>query len=98
MLSWGKVHPLKATVVAAAAVIGVAALIAYVLQRRPSPESDVSSEDADDTGFEVEDLVTSQEASPPIPESDRGQPFADKIAPTRERRTQSHHFRPIRLP
>lgn len=95
--AWGKAHPVQATLAVAAVVAGIAALASYMRHRQAGGADAQTGDSGSGTGFSVEDLVTSQAASPAIPDEDGDSSISD-ITPTRERTTPSHRFRPIRQP
>lgn len=98
MIAWSKAHPLQAALAAAAAVGCVAALISFARHRRASKAPGHEAASSGDGAFQVEDLVTSHVTKPPIPEGGHDRSAADEIAPSRQRTTPSHHFRPTRIP
>ncbi len=96
VVAWGKAHPVQAALAAAAVVAGVAALISLARHRRASTAHGHEASSDGVAAFRVEDLLTSQVATPPVPENSHGPSSTDAIAPSRERTTPSHRFRPIR--
>lgn len=98
MITWGKTHPIQAALAAAAVVAGVASLVSFVRHRRVSIKRKQDATSRGTLHFNVNDLLTAQVTTPPIPGfGDVRSPFS-AITPTRERLTPSHHFRPTRMP
>lgn len=98
LITWGKAHPIQATLAAAAVVAGVAALVSFVRHRRVSLKHKQNATPRDTQHFNVNDLITAHVTTPPIPDFGDSRSALSAITPTRERTTPSHHFRPTRMP
>ena len=98
MITWGKAHPIQAALAAAAVVAGVTALVSFVRHRRVLIKRKQNATSRDTMHFNVNDLLTGQVTTPPIPGFGDSRSSFSAITPTRERTTPSHHFRPTRMP